>query len=257
MKQFFSYKNLAGIGGILIFILLWESTIRLGSYDFEFIVSPSQIAAAWLPMLLTANFWNELTHTLTAALIGWLLAAICGIILGISMGLSSRLRQCLMASFELLRPLPGVAFAPVGLILFGFSLKMELLVIFFPTLWPIVGNTLSGIDQQSNRLHELVKIYHIPPLQAAFSIYGPAAAASILVGLRISASLAVIMAVIAEMIGNPEGLGYAIIREQQGLHPAEMFAYIITLGVIGILVNQLLIQLAKWLMPGQFLRTTS
>ena len=65
------------------------------------------------------------------------------------------------------------------------------------------------------------------------------------------------MAVIAEMIGNPEGLGYAIIREQQGLHPAEMFAYIITLGVIGILVNQLLIQLAKWLMPGQFLRTTS
>jgi ABC-type nitrate/sulfonate/bicarbonate transport system permease component len=56
------------------------------------------------------------------------------------------------------------------------------------------------------------------------------------------------------MIGNPEGLGYAIIREQQAMNPTNMFAYIITVGLIGALINYLLSTIARIILPGQFLR---
>ena len=75
-----------------------------------------------------------------------------------------------------------------------------------------------------------------------------------LVGLRLSLSLAVVMAVIAEMVGNPQGLGYAVVREQQALRPAEMFAYVFVIGLIGILMNWALMALARRALPGEFRR---
>jgi ABC-type nitrate/sulfonate/bicarbonate transport system permease component len=71
----------------------------------------------------------------------------------------------------------------------------------------------------------------------------------IVVGARISLGLALVLAVVAEMVGNPEGLGYGIVREQQALRPDLMFAYIVTVGLIGIILNAGMLALAEAFFP--------
>jgi len=247
-------KFLKGISGIFIFILLWELFISSGLIYFEYLPPPTKIINSWLILLAKKQYWLEIFHTLFAATLGWSIASMLGICLGIMLGVSKKIRALFLTTIEILRPLPGVAFAPVGLLLFGFSLSMELTVICLPTLWPILINTMFGISNLSKKLDEVVETLHLSPSEAILKVYFPAAATSVLVGLRISLSLAIVMAVVAEMIGNPEGLGYAIIREQQAMNPSNMFAYIITVGLIGALINYLLSTIARIILPGQFLR---
>jgi hypothetical protein len=245
---------LKGLGGVFIFLLAWESFIFFNIVHFEYLPPPTKICKAWISLVQQQKYWLEIGHTLFASLLGWMIASIVGILLGTTLAISKRFRQFSLTTIEVLRPLPGVAFAPVGLLLFGFSLNMELTVICLPTLWPILMNSMVGILNLSKKLEEVASVLKLTPTESIRKIYFPAAASSVLVGLRISLSLAVVMAVVAEMIGNPEGLGYAIVREQQAMNPNDMFAYIFTVGCVGVCINYVLSQLAIFILPGQFLR---
>ena len=77
----------------------------------------------------------------------------------------------------------------------------------------------------------------------------PAALPSIIVGARISLGLALVMAIVAEIVGNPEGLGYGIVREQQALHPEFMFAYIAVVGLLGVALNAGVLAVTTTLWP--------
>lgn len=241
-----------GTGGLAVFLVLWELAVRSGLASFDYLPAPSAVLAALGGLAQGGAFWGEIGHTLAAALLGWAIAALIGVVAGLALGLSPRLRRYSLASIEALRPLPGVAFAPVGLLVFGFSLQMELAVIVLPTLWPVLVNTMGGIAALSPRLGEVARSFRLGRFEATMKVYAPAAAASVLVGLRLSMSLAVVMAVIAEMIGNPQGLGYAVVREQQALRPAEMFGYVFVIGLIGIIMNWTLLAVAKRALPGEF-----
>ncbi len=155
---------------------------------------------------------------------------------------------------EVLRPLPGIAFVPVAILIFGFSLETELMVIVIPTIWPVLINTSGGFAAIPSRLHDVTRSFRMGEVRAIVTVFAPAAAPSILVGLRLSITLALIMAVAAEMIGNPAGLGYAVVREASALQPDFMFAYIFIIGLLGILLNNVLIATAKLVLPGEFKR---
>jgi ABC-type nitrate/sulfonate/bicarbonate transport system permease component len=243
-----------GVGGLTVFFAGWELAVRSGLASYDYLPAPSTVFAALVHLAAGSTFWGEIRHTLLAALLGWLIAAVAGVAGGLALGLVPGLRRYCLASVEVLRPLPAVAFVPVGLVLFGFSLQMELAVIVLPALWPVLVNTMGGINAIAPRLGEVARSFRIGRLDATLRIYVPAAAAAVLVGLRLSLSLAVVMAVIAEMVGNPQGLGYAVVREQQALHPAEMFAYVLVIGCIGVLLNQALLAAARVALPGEFRR---
>jgi sulfonate transport system permease protein len=104
------------------------------------------------------------------------------------------------------------------------------------------------------RLHEVARTFRMSKIDSALKVFAPAAAASILVGLRLAMSLSLILAIAAEMIGNPAGLGYALVREAQALHPDAMFGYVALIGALGILLNGVLVALAKLALPGEFRR---
>ena len=160
-----------------------------------------------------------------------------GVPLGLALGFSSLARRYLLASIEVLRPLPGIAFAPVALLLFGFSLKTELVVTILPSVWPILINTMGGVANVHARLIDVGRTLRLGRAEIVRRLLLPAALPSILVGARVSLGLALVLSIVAEMVGNPEGLGYGIVREQQALNPAAMFAYIVLVGVIGLALN--------------------
>jgi ABC-type nitrate/sulfonate/bicarbonate transport system permease component len=92
-----------------------------------------------------------------------------------------------------------------------------------------------------DRLHDVARTFGLSPLRTILEIQLPSAFPAILVGARLAMTTALVLAVIAEMIGNPDGLGYALVFTQQALQPAQMWAYIVVIGLLGVALNGLLV----------------
>lgn len=241
--------NVPGLLTFTLFLAVWELTIRSGAVQYDYLPAPSAILTGLIELATAGQLWEDTAHTVQAVILGWSLAGFIGIALGVILGISPAVRRYSLASIEVLRPMPGIAFVPVALLLFGFSLETELLVIVFPALWPVLVNTMGGVANVHRRLLEVGATFRLDRVAIVRKILIPAALPSILVGLRLSITLALVLAIVAEMVGNPIGLGYAVLRDQQALRPARMFADVIVIGLLGILLNQILMQLAWRLFP--------
>ncbi|HVA39090.1 MAG TPA: ABC transporter permease [Candidatus Binataceae bacterium] len=244
--------NLPGAITCFAVLAVWEVAVRGGAVTFDYLPAPSAIAVALARLVLSGQMFADTVHTLSSALIGWSAACLLGIGLGLLLGISSGARTYGMATVEVLRPMPGIAFLPLAVLLFNFSLQTELVVIVYPSLWPVAMNTMGSVMDVGARLHDVGRTLRLSRWRILAKILAPAAAPMILAGCRVSMGTALVMAVIAEMIGNPHGLGYAIVREELAFQPADMFAYIIVVGVLGIALNAALVALSRRAMPGHF-----
>jgi sulfonate transport system permease protein len=241
--------NWPGLAVFALIVAVWEASVRLGAIAFEFFPAPSAIFAGAIALAKDGILLHDLLHTLLSIAIGWSVAMIIGVSLGLLLGFSPLARRYGLASIEVLRPMPGIAFAPLGLLLFGFSLQTELVVMVLPTVWPVMINTMGGIANVHLRLTDVGRTFRMNSLEIVRYLLLPAAMPSIVTGGRISLGLALVMAIVAEIVGNPEGLGYGIVREQQALHPESMFAYIAVVGVLGLVLNAGVLGLARLLWP--------
>lgn len=241
-----------GLAGVCLFFGVWQLAVSIGGSDYQYLPAPSAIFLDYPKLLHERPVISECLHTLSTTLLGWIIAVALGLLLGVPLGLSKLARRYSLATVELLRPLPGIAFVPAALLLFGFSTQMELAVIVMPAMWPVLTNTMGGLMNISQRLHDVKSAFHLSEMAGAFKIFLPAAAHAFLVGCRLSLTTSLILAVIAEMIGNPEGLGYAVVREQQALQPTFMFGYILLIGLLGVIMNSSILGLSKLVLPGQF-----
>lgn len=242
--------NLPGLATIALCLAAWELAVRTGVLRYDYLPAPSAIGGGLVALLRSGELAADLLHTLAAVLMGWAIALLIGVAGGVALGYSAALRRYTMATIEVLRPMPGVAFVPVALLLFGFSLQTELMVIVLPALWPILVNTAGGVSGIERRLYDVAATFRLPRGAVIRAILVPAAMPAIIVGARLGMGLALVMAVIAEMVGNPEGLGYAIVREQQALRPDRMFADLAVIGVLGILLNAATLALGERLFAG-------
>lgn len=245
---------LRGAGGVLVFLLLWEATVRSGVLQHDYLPAPSAIAQTLAGLMTTAAVFGEIAHTLEAALAAWAIAAAIGVALGAALGLSPGLRTYTMTTVELLRPLPPVALVPVALLLFGFSIRTELVVIVIPGIFPVLVGTMGGVLAVPQRLRDVARSLRLGPAEIMGKILIPAAAPSVLVGCRLALSMSLVLAVVVEMIGNPQGLGYAVVREAQALDREAMYAYVFIIGLLGIVLNAGLVGVSKALLPGEFNR---
>ena len=229
--------NWPGLATVALLLLLWEALLRGGLAQYQSLPAPSAIAGGLVEITGNGQLLADTLHTLRSVLVGWAAAVVTGVALGLALGASATLRVYALASIEVLRPMPGIAFAPVALLLFGFSLEMELMVILLPALWPVLINTMGAVMGVHARLFEVGRTFRLSQGEILRKIMLPAALPGVLVGARLSLTLALVLAVVAEMVGNPAGLGYAVVREQQAMRPDLVFAYVIAIGVLGLLLN--------------------
>lgn len=243
--------NLLGTATFLAALLIWELAIHAGLLTFRYLPPPSDIVGGLGELISTGELQENLQHTLTAALSGWLLAALAGVTLGALLGLFRPMWRYSMASVEALRALPIVAFVPVAVLIFGFTKQMEIVVAFYAGLWPILLNSYAGMRSLDGRLEEVSRVMGLSPAASYWKLRLPAATPSIMVGLRLGLSISLILTLVAEMVGNPAGLGFALIQKGQALQPAQMFAYVVVIGVCGIILNGALVALGRGVFRGQ------
>jgi NitT/TauT family transport system permease protein len=228
------WRGLAVPFGVL---LLWEIAGQTLFIPGDTTSRPSNIVAAASALLVDGSIAGATFETLAAAGSGFAIAAALGITLGIVLGLSTMLRGVTWPALELLRPIPAVALIPLGLLVFGFGARMEVMIVAFACLWPVLVVTIAAVRGVEPRLIEVGRGMKLSPLALIAKIVLPVVIARLFVGLRLAAGVALVVAVTVEIAANPQGLGYGLVMAQQNLQPQIAFALLLWIGTLGSLLN--------------------
>lgn len=230
-----------------VLLALAEIAFRVRAGPSDSLAPPSRAIAALVSILKDGSLLFGSAQTLASLLAGLALGSLAGLGAGIALSSSELLGRLSFLSIEMLRPIPSVALLPLSLLIFGFGYGMEIAVIAFATFWPSLILSHSAVQQIEPRLMEVARLLRLSRWQTAAKIILPAAAPRLMTALRLAAGLALVVAVTAEIVSNPQGLGHDLMIAQETLRPERMFAVLFWVGLIGWGKNAALLRLERWL----------
>jgi ABC-type nitrate/sulfonate/bicarbonate transport system permease component len=225
----------------LTLMLAFEIWARFTHLQSDSLAPPSAIFAALAEALTDLSIPTATRDTLFAAFAGLAIGGVIGLLLGIAFGISRPIDRLMEVTVEAIRPIPSIALLPIALIALGFGYRMEIVIVAFACVWPMLILTRSAVHSIEPRLMEVSRALRLSATQRIAKIVIPAALPRIFVAFRLSAGIALIVAVTVEIAINPIGLGAGIMLAQQALRPDLMLAYLFWIGVIGYALNVLLI----------------
>lgn len=228
----------------LVLILLWQWIADQRLVSPVFLPGPDRAWAALVRGITTGDLMTKLLGTVERMLWGWLIASLVGIALGAAIGSSVRLRSYLVPTLEFLRPLPASAIIPVAIALLGLSEAMVLFVVAFGALWPVLLATVHGFAAVEPRLYEVARVLGLGRAETIRKIALPSAGPDILAGMRLSITIALILAVVGEMLAGQDGLGHWILLSARSFRAPDLYAGVILLGLLGY-VSALLLSLGE------------
>ncbi|MEU9831233.1 ABC transporter permease [Streptosporangium sp. NPDC048047] len=229
-----------------VVLVVWEIATRAAD-DLSF-PPPTRIAAAMQRMWLTGPaewLWlNEAALTnipisVGRLLTGWLLAGVMGVALGVALGRSPVLFRFLDPLIQFVRAIPPPMLLPFFMALFAIGTRMQINVIVFGVIWPILINVAEGA-RQVDRLHlDTATVFGLTRGQRLLRVILPSVLPNVFAGLRISLSLALILMVISELVGSVDGIGFQLLDAQRSYDLPGVWGIIVVLGVLGYALNAL------------------
>lgn len=206
----------------------------------------AQAHQSWLSgpassLFLTPAVGSDIVPSLGRLLGGWLLAVVAGVGLGTAIGLVRNLADYLDPVIEFVRAIPPPALIPPFIVVLGLGSDMKVALIAVGVVWPILLNTIDGVRSVDPVLVDTGRTLRTGRLRRLAYIVLPSAAPRIFAGLRVSLSLSLILMVISEMVAATGGIGFTIVQAERSFAIKQMWAGILLLGVLGYLLNTLLL----------------
>lgn len=226
-------------GRVVFFALLfgvwhWAATT---SHVAGTLSTPFETVRALILLLVRGEVWIDIYLTLQSTLLGIAICTVAGVLTGLVLSLGPNFYGSASFVIDFLRTVPGLAIIPLGILVFGPTLKLDLLMITFSAVWPILLQTVYAVRQLDREILETVKIYKIPAWRRLLFVLLPACSPRIATGIRISATMSLLLALGTQLIAGSPGLGNRISVYQQNSVFPEMFACIIITGLLGIAFN--------------------
>lgn len=187
----------------------------------------------------------QLAYSLARVLIGYFLAVIVAIPIGFLIGMSPLMSRALDPYIQILKPISPLAWMPLALYTIKDSSLSAIFVIFICSLWPMLINTAFGVAAVRREWLNVARTLEVGPIRRAFTIILPAAAPTILTGMRISIGIAWLVIVAAEMLVGGTGIGYFVWNEWNNLSITNVIVAIVTIGVVGMVLDQILARVTK------------
>lgn len=187
----------------------------------------------------------QLAHSLGRVLLGFGLAALVAVPLGFVIGMSPLLYRALDPFIQILKPISPLAWMPLALYTIKDSAVSAIFVIFICSLWPMLVNTAFGVSTVRRDWLNVARTLEVSRLRTAFGVILPAAAPTIMTGMRISIGIAWLVIVAAEMLVGGTGIGYFVWNEWNNLSIANILCAILFIGLIGMLLDNALARLAR------------
>lgn len=180
----------------------------------------------------------QLAYSLARVGLGFALACLVAVPLGFVIGMSPLLQKAFDPFIQVLKPISPLAWMPLALYTIKDSSVSGIFVIFICSVWPMLLNTAFGVASVKREWLNVASTLEVKPLRRAFRVILPAAAPTILTGMRISMSIAWLVIVAAEMLVGGTGIGYFVWNEWNNLSLTNVIFAILLIGVVGMLLDQ-------------------
>ncbi len=232
----------------VVLALLAEFLVREGFVRAYLVPAPSAVFRAMISS--RAELFQALASTTAGSLAGFALSAVTGIAIAILLSSSRGIQRAFYPYAIFFQTVPLIAVAPLLVIWFGFGLETVIASAFVASVFPVIANTLTGILSTDAPLRDLFKLYGASPLVTLFKLRLPAALPQVFTGLRVSAGLAVVGAIVGEFIAGG-GLGSVVdvARTQQRIDKvfaAVLLASLLGLGLFGLINLLSYLMLRRW-----------
>jgi len=231
---------LLGTASVLALLGLWQTASAFGWIPASAIPSASDVLAALGASLTSPDFWTAVGKTVTSTAIGLGLVIVIATPLSLLIGLSRFARESLLVPLEFLKPVPPVALIPLTLLLWGPSPSMQIFLIVFGAVWPLLTQMTYGVREVSGVAMQMARSYRLGWWLTTSRVVVPSLLPFAATGLRVSAAIALIVAIVTEMVAGVPGLGQLITLSQLAGRLPEMYAAILAAGLLGLALNALL-----------------
>ncbi len=182
----------------------------------------------------------QLAYSIARVAIGYFLAVAFAIPIGFLIGMSPLMSRALDPFIQVLKPISPLAWMPLALYTIKDSSLSSIVVIFICSVWPMLINTAFGVAAVRKEWLNVARTLEVGTLRRAFTIILPAAAPTILTGMRISIGIAWLVIVAAEMLVGGTGIGYFVWNEWNNLSLTNVITAILVIGIVGMILDQLL-----------------
>ncbi len=240
-------RNAPAIGLFVLTLLAWQAAVSFLKLREYLLPSPASVLRA----LSGAEIpWAGHVWITTVEIVGaFVVAAVVGIALGIAIAWSVVLARALVPFLVFVNTLPKVAVAPLFLLWLGYGIVPNMLIGALIGFFPVVINTAVGLMQVDDELLDLGRVFSAPKWKVFVKIRIPNAYPYILSALKVTATAAVVGAVVGEFIASQKGLGYVIITTQGSMNTPVAFAALVWISVIGLALYGAVVVAARFIAP--------
>jgi len=240
IKHLLQYVSLSAV-----ILAVWQMASNLGYIKPLILPPPSQVAMTFWELLKSGAMARHVGISVLRVLEGFGIAALLGLGLGIAIGLSRTLDRMSDLIIQVVKPIPPIAWIPLAILWFGIGEESKVYIIFLGAFFPIIINTIDGIRQTDHKLVEVARILEVPRSRFVRQVVIPGAFPAIMTGLRVGLMVAWMCVVAAELIAASSGIGYLIMDARQLSQSDVVLVGMITIGVIGKVMDSLIKRLEQ------------
>lgn len=230
-----------GVAGIAAFVAVWEAASRLelvpSQYLPPFSVVVAEIGRVVASQPLAGEFWEALGMTLTGWAAGLVIALVLGVVLGVLIGSSRIVREYSASTIEFLRPIPSVGLIPVAVIIFGVRPSATVFIVAWACFWIVLVHVVSGVADIDPVGDATARSYGLRFLMRARHLVWPTVLPYLMTGVRLSATVALVVALTIEIVVGAPGIGKMIAQYQSAGNVEVVYALAVLAGVLGLAIN--------------------
>jgi ABC-type nitrate/sulfonate/bicarbonate transport system permease component len=232
-----------------VLALWWIATAR-GWISPLALPRPGEVMASFVDLARSGELWRHLAASLQRLIVGWSMGAAAGVAIGFAIGLFSLARSTALPLVSALFPIPKIAMLPLFIIWFGIGEASKYATIAFGVFSPMAIAAFGGVDNVDRTLIRMAQSFGVPARQIVMKIVLPGAMPALLSGVRISASIGIILLTAAEMIGAQHGVGALVLSAGNLMQTDKLIAGVLLLSGLGLTVAQAILfaerRLLKW-----------
>ena len=228
-----------GLAGIITALVVWQLAASVGPLAESPLPSAAAAIEQALALLGSPEMWSAAGVTLAMAVGGLVIGALLGIALGIVTGVSPLAQRASRVPLEFLKPIPPIVILPIVVLVLGPTAQMGVFLVAFGSIWAIAMQTSAGVYDTDPVMIATSRSYGLRRGERLRRVVLPSATPYIGTALRVAAPTALIIAVVAGLLGGGPGLGQSLLLAQLSGDQDLLFAYVLILGVLGLLVQSL------------------
>ncbi|MFI5012776.1 MAG: ABC transporter permease [Hyphomicrobiales bacterium] len=235
----------AGAATLVLLVLVWQAGSSSGLIPELFLPSPMAVGRALWQLARSGELARDLEASLGRLAIGWALGTGLGVSVGLAVGMFTVVRSPVLALVSALFPIPKIALVPLFIVWFGIGEGSKIATLAIGVFFPTVINTYAGVDNVQRNLILMGQSFNLSSWSIIRKIVLPGALPSVLAGLRITISVAIILLIAAEMIGADSGIGAFILAAGNLYRTDNLIAGVVVLSLIGLSLSAILTRIER------------